>query len=129
MRSPYRKRLNPNTIRFRRQRSEAFRDGEHHQFPSFIIATLNFNNGIINTGDFEHYIFVRNEMYKVSESRYDLSRGKNLQLKEIKNIEIKEPLKKNDIREILIKNNIKIENNEKTLRLNAVEKFNKKWNR
>ena len=89
--------------------------GEHHQFPSFIIANLNFNNGIINTGDFEHYIFVSNEIYKVSESRYDLSIGKKLGEKEIKNIEIKEPLKKNDIKEILLKNNIEIQNDEKLL--------------
>ena len=78
--------------------------GEHHQFPSVIIATFDFTNGIIVTGIFEHFIFVNEQLYKVSESQYDLSMGKNVNLDYINNIEVINPLKKDEIKQILLKN-------------------------
>jgi len=85
-------------------------------FPSIIKMTVGFSNGIFNIGTFEHLMFINNVLYKVSESQYDLFRGKDTSKKTIDN----------EKELVTLKKEVKTE---KSLKLTQIEKFNKKWNK
>ena len=55
---------------------------ENYPFPSFVKATIDFTNGVFSKSVFEQYIFV-DKMYKISESHYDLSKGKDIHQKKV----------------------------------------------
>ena len=44
--------------------------------PSLIKATISFNQGYFDIGDFEQFVFVSKHMYKVNESRFILNLGR-----------------------------------------------------
>jgi len=61
---------------------------KYDSLPGFVKATINFNNGIFNIGTFEQFVFL-DKPYKVSELKYELFKGKNIQKDTIRNEEDK----------------------------------------
>lgn len=108
-------------------------------FPSMILATMSFHkSGHFEIGNFEQFIFIGKEIYKVNEFESYLLNGKNTSKTTILNIEERKGISEKDIDSILNKNLqpvikkdiVKEEKvKEKTLELSPIEKFNKKWNR
>ena len=96
--------------------------GYNKQYPSIIVADISFRNGWFDIGVFEHFIFVNNEIIKVSESQYELISGKNVMQETIINEEERKPLSKKEIDNILgITNNDLKKENAKSLRLTQTE--------
>ncbi len=86
--------------------------------PSIVIANLNFKNGCYENGIFEQYIFL-DKMYKVSESKYDLSKGKNMNLDYIKYEENRTPYNDETKKEKIL--------TPQTTGMSQIEKFNKRY--
>lgn len=99
-------------------------------YPSILKMIVDFTNGIFNIGTFEQLIFIDNKLYKVSESQYDLFKGKDTSKTFIYNEEERKTLSKNEIDNILgVSNNSVIKKeNTKTLRLTQTEKFRQRYN-
>ena len=64
-------------------------------YPSIVKMTTDFNNGIFNLGIFEHLIFIKSKLYKVSESQYQLHEGKDTSNSSINNEELLKSIKYN----------------------------------
>lgn len=87
--------------------------------PGAIKMTLSFNNGFFNVGIFEHLIYSDN-IYKVSESQYLLSVGKDTSIDFKKNIEERTPIKTEEkVKTLTLENT-------KSQRLTQIEKFNRR---
>lgn len=85
--------------------------------PSIVVATLDFKNGCYEKGVFEQYIFL-DHTYKVNESKYDLSKGKNMNLDYVKYEENRNPYKEDIKQKILTP---------QTTGMSQIEKFNKRY--
>lgn len=90
-------------------------------FPGFIKGTIEFNNGIFHTGNFEQYI-VLDKIYKVNETCYELFKGKNNSQVSIKY----EEERKSIFEEQKEETKQKVLTNENR-RLSQIEKFKKKY--
>ena len=99
-------------------------------YPSILKMTVDFTNGIFNIGLFEQLIFIDNKLYKVSESQYDLFRGKDTSKTFVNNEEEIKQLSKNDINNILGGANDEAtrKENGKIKKLSQTEKFRKRYN-
>lgn len=104
--------------------------GIQKQFPGMIKVAFPYRNGYFNMCKFEHFLFINNKMYKVSETQADLIPGKKYQDTFVNNEEERKPLSKKEIDNILgVSNNSVIKKeNTKTLRLSQIEKFRQRYN-
>ena len=84
--------------------------------PGFIKATIRFNDGVINYGIFEQYVFL-DKMYKVNESNYEIHSKNKTESIFIENEEDRMPYKEESKINVL-----------KTYS-KQIEKFNKRYNR
>lgn len=88
--------------------------------PGAVKTNISFNNGYFSVGVFEHLLISKDRIYKISESQYEMNRGKNTNETIIKNEEERIQLQDGPQKVLELKK----DNN----RPSQIDKFNKRYN-
>lgn len=102
-------------------------NGLHAEFPGMLKVTFPYKNGYFYVGKFEHFLFINNKMYKVSESQENLISGKKYQNAFVNNEENRKSLSMDELEKIAKKDDVKKLERKITSDMSQIEKFKARY--